>query len=166
MSQPGTDLETVIMKHKPPMAMVLCAALVVGLAGCSRKTEANRELENAAKAMEQAPPDQQPAATGQPAQQAPAVPAAAPSTAEIPQSPVQQVNQAMAAYKSGDYEDAVTRLHTLRAKAAMSPQQTMALQDAMAAVMTDVYDRASKGDARAIQAVKQYKEMQTAPRGR
>jgi hypothetical protein len=34
----------------------------------------------------------------------------------------------------------------------------------MAAVMTEIYARAAKGDARAIQAVQQYEEMQTAGR--
>ena len=150
------------MKRDTPMALILCTALAVGLAGCGRRSEANRELENAAKAMEQAPPDQPQTAAPRPSQPASAVPAEATPAAEIAQSPVQQVNQALASYKNGDYEDAVTRLQKLRAKAAMSPAQNMALQDAMAAVMTEIYDRASKGDVRAKQAVKQYEEMQTA----
>jgi hypothetical protein len=40
----------------------------------------------------------------------------------------------------------------------------MAVQDAVAAVMGEVYGMAAKGDARAIQAVKQYEQMQTMPR--
>ena len=166
MSANPTDLVAANMKRNLPKAIVLCAVLAAGFAGCSRQTDANRELEKAAKAMEQAVPDPQPAVAVQPAPQALSAQNAAPSAAEIPQSPVQQVNQALASYKNGDYEDAVTRLQKLRAKAAMSPAQNMALQDAMAAVMTDIYDRASKGDARAKQAVKQYEEMQTAPRTR
>ena len=43
----------------------------------------------------------------------------------------------------------------------MTAQQRMALNDAMAAVMTDIYAQAAKGDQRAIQAVKQYEKMQT-----
>ena len=73
----------------------------------------------------------------------------------------QQMNQAMAAYKSGNLEDTVTRLQTLRAAPAISPQQRVAVNDATAAVMADIYARAAKGDAGAMQAVKQYEQMQT-----
>jgi hypothetical protein len=34
----------------------------------------------------------------------------------------------------------------------------------MAAVMTEIYGQAAKGDARAMQAVKQYEQMQTQSR--
>jgi hypothetical protein len=68
------------------------------------------------------------------------------------------MSQAMTLYKNGEYENAVTRLQTLRDRATLSPQQNMALQDAMAAVMTDIYSRAANGDARAQQAVKQYEQ--------
>jgi hypothetical protein len=44
----------------------------------------------------------------------------------------------------------------------MSAQQNMAVQSAMAAVMTDIYTRAANGDARAQQAVKQYEASKTA----
>lgn len=74
------------------------------------------------------------------------------------------MNQAIAAYKSGNLEDAVTRLQKLRATPVMTPQQRIALNDAMAAVMTEIYSLAAKGDTRAIQAVKQYEQMQTKPR--
>ena len=70
------------------------------------------------------------------------------------------MNEALAAYKNGNYQDAVTRLQVMRAKAAMSPQQRMALQDAMGAVMTEVYALAAKGDARA-QAVKATREYES-----
>jgi hypothetical protein len=43
----------------------------------------------------------------------------------------------------------------------MPPQQRLAMNDAMAAVMSDIYTLAAKGDSRAIQAVKQYEQMQT-----
>ncbi len=68
------------------------------------------------------------------------------------------MNQAMTLYKSGDYPNAMAHLQTLRQRSALSPQQNMAVQDAMAAVMTDIYTRASKGDARAQQAVKEYEQ--------
>jgi hypothetical protein len=70
----------------------------------------------------------------------------------------------LAAYKSGDLQDAVTRLQKLRATPVMTPQQRIALNDAMAAVMSEIYGLAAKGDARAIAAVKQYEELQTKPR--
>jgi hypothetical protein len=70
----------------------------------------------------------------------------------------------MASYWVGNLEDAVTRLQKLRATPVMSPQQRMALNDAIAAVMGDTYARAERGDSRAIQAVKQYERMQTSGR--
>ena len=45
----------------------------------------------------------------------------------------------------------------------MTPEQRMAMQDAVAAVMGEIYGLAEKGDARAIQAVRQYEQMQTRP---
>ncbi len=71
------------------------------------------------------------------------------------------MKQAVDAYKGGQLEDAVTRLQKLRATPTMTAQQRMALNDAMAAVMTDIYAQAAKGDARAIAAVKRYEQMQT-----
>jgi hypothetical protein len=59
-------------------------------------------------------------------------------------------------------EDAVTRLQLLRATPALSPEQRMALQDSIAAVMTEIYSLAEKGDPRAIAAVAQYEKLQTA----
>lgn len=70
------------------------------------------------------------------------------------------MSEAMASYKGGNLTDAVTQLQRLRAQSVITPEQRMALQDAMAAVMTDIYGRAAKGDARAQQAVKQYELMQ------
>jgi hypothetical protein len=52
-------------------------------------------------------------------------------------------------------------LQKLRATPVMTPQQRIALNDAMAAVMGEIYVLAAKGDARAQQAVKQYEKMQT-----
>lgn len=90
-------------------------------------------------------------------------PAASPPTPGAPQAPApaQEMQQAVQAYKGGQFEDAVVRLQRLRATPAMSAQQRMALNDAMAAVMTDIYALAAKGDPRAVQAVKQYEQLQT-----
>jgi hypothetical protein len=149
------------MKKSFPTTMVLCASLAVAAFGCRQKMDATSELEKAASALAKEEPAQPPApAPSQPAEplQPSSVPAAPPAPA-----PAQQMSQALAAYKAGDFEDAVTRLQKLRATRVMTPQQRMALNDAMAAVMTDIYSLAAKGDSRAIQAVKQYEEMQTMP---
>ncbi len=136
------------MKNNFLIIIVLGASLVVASTGCNRKTDVNTELEKAAGSLAKTEPVQ----TASPASSQPLSPAPA---------PLQQMNQAKAAYKAGDLEDSVTRLHNLRATAVLTPEQRMALQDAMAAVMTDIYTRAAKGDSRAIQAVKRYEQMQT-----
>ncbi len=147
------------MKSNFGWAIRLTAILAVAFTGCSKKTDASAEMEKAASALataEQplaAAPEPTPAA--QPLQPTPA-PEAAPSPA-----PAQQMSQALVAYKAGNLEDAVTRLQKLRAMPTMTPQQRMAMNDAMAAVMSDIYILAAKGDSRAIQAVKQYEQMQT-----
>ena len=127
--------------------------MLVIAAGCSRKTDASSELSKAANALEQAPPPDPAPTQPEVAQPAQPQPTATP--------PAQEMKQALAAYKGGNLEDAVTRLQKLRATPAMTPQQRIALNDAMAAVMTEIYDLAAKGDARAIQAVAQYERMQT-----
>lgn len=149
------------MKINFPTLVVCGASLLVPLVGCSRKGDASTELEKAASVMEQPAPAQPPAPapaavqTEQPAQPEPAPTAAPP--------PAQEMRQAVAAYKSGDLQDAVTRLQKLRATPVMSPQQRIALNDAMAAVMSEIYSLAEKGNARAIQAVKKYEDLQTQP---
>jgi hypothetical protein len=82
--------------------------------------------------------------------------------AETPfMNPSQQVKSAIDDYKAGKMEDAVTRLQLLRAMPALSPQQRMALQDSIAAVMTEIYAMAEQGDPRAKAAIVQYERMQT-----
>jgi hypothetical protein len=139
------------MNRNLPILIIWCAALV-GISACSRKTDASSELTKAASALEQTPPP-----TAAPAQRE----VAAPVRAQPAAPPAQEMKQALEAYKGGNLEDAVTRLHRLRATPALTPQQRIALNDAMAAVMTEIYDLAAKGDARAIQAVAQYERMQT-----
>ena len=135
--------------------MIGCVTLAVLFAGCSGEPDANIELEKAARALEQADAGQSATAPAQPV---------ATVTATTQQTPSQQMSQAMTLYKNGEYENAMTRLQTLRERATLSAQQNMALQDAMAAVMTDIYTRASKGDARAQLAVKQYEASKNMPR--
>lgn len=158
------------MKRNILRVMVWGVVPALTIIGCGQKTDPESELKKAVNAMEQAAPTANPA----PAEPAP-TPIAQPIqpirptqpttvVAPPPVPPAQQMQQAMASYKAGNYEDAVTRLQRLRTKAAMTPQQRMALQDAMAAVMTEVYTLAAKGDARAIQAVKQYEQMRNARR--
>ncbi len=125
----------------------LLAAIAVILIAC-QKHDPMIELEKAAAAMAQT-------------EAAPAAPDAGPGLVPASPPPAKQVQQAMADYKAGKMEDAVTRLQLLRATPVLSPQQRMALQDSVAAVMTEVYALAEKGDARAIAAVAQYEKMQT-----
>jgi hypothetical protein len=137
---------------------VACGLIITGvLTGCSKKTDVNAELENAAKEL-QASPIASPVPSSQPIQAAQPV---TPSESQPALAPAQEMNQAMASYKSGNLEDAVTRLQKLRAQTAMTPQQLIAIQNATAAVMGEVYALAAKGDARAKQAVQQYERMQT-----
>jgi len=130
-------------------AVAALTVLGVALVGCSKQPDAAQELERAAQEMQAEPPP---------------APAPAPvyhNAQPVPvQPPAQQMNDALASYKNGNYQDAVTRLQVLRSKAAMTPQQRMALQDAMAAVMTEIYTKAAQGDPRAQQAVKDYERMQ------
>ena len=135
---------------------VLCASLAIAPLGCGRKAQPAPPpppVTEAAQPVPEATPA--PAApTYQATQPAPPPPA---TSAAVPA----QMNQAMAVYKAGNLEDAVTRLQKLRAATALTPQQRMALNDSMAAVMGEIYALAAKGDARAIAAVKQYEQMQT-----
>lgn len=145
------------MKNNLGWVVLLTAALAVAGTGCSKKADASAELEKAASTLANAEPTPAPAAApAQPAQPVPASPAP-----EAAPAPAQQLSQAMVAYKAGQLEDAVTRLQKLRAMPTMTPQQRMAMNDAMAAVMAEIYTLADKGDSRAIQAVRQYEQMQT-----
>jgi len=66
----------------------------------------------------------------------------------------------MTVYKGGNYEDAIARLQKLRAQPARTPQEAMAIQDAVAGVMGELYALAAKGDARAQQAINHYQRLQ------
>ncbi len=145
------------MKRNFRWGGLLGATLAVALPGCNKQTDANSELEKAATTMANAEPA--PALAAAPSQ--PAQPLQPAPAAEASPAPAQQMSQAMVAYKAGNLEDAVTRLQKLRAMPTMTPQQRIAMNDAMAAVMTDIYSLAAKGDGRAIQAVKQYELLQT-----
>ena len=138
------------MKKSFPTIMVLCASLAVAAFGCRQKTDAKSELEKAASTFARAEP-------AQPAQ--PLQPSPVPADAAAP-APAQEMNQALAAYKAGNLEDAVTRLQMLQAtRGVMTPEQRMALNHALAAVMTETRSLAAKGDARAIQAIEQYQAI-------
>lgn len=118
--------------------------------GCRKTTPVikSADFESAADKFTAAPPPPAPEITSAPA-------------ASAPPALAQEMKQAVQAYKGGQFEDAVARLQSLRAQPVMSAQQRMALNDAMAAVMADIYAMAAKGDQRAIQAVKQYEKLQT-----
>ena len=144
------------MKFFTLFVFFLCFAAL--LAGCGGKKDANTELQKAAAAMAEGDPAPSAAAI-EPVQQATAAAPAA-QTAPAP-TPAQEMNHAMTAYKAGDLDDAVRRLQKLRATPVLAAEKRMALNDATAAVMAEIYALADKGDTRAIQAVKLYEEMQT-----
>jgi hypothetical protein len=153
------------------VAVLLPALLLLGIPACSKKTDAKAELEKAAHelATATAPAEPAPEPAPEPAQPDPAVSAIpqapAEQTAAAPATPpAQQMQQALVAYKTGELEDAVTRLQKLRSVRSLTPQQRMAVQDSVAAVMTEIYSLAEKGNQKAIAAVKQYEQMQTMPR--
>jgi hypothetical protein len=127
------------------------AAIAVALSACHKKQDPVSELEKAAAAM--AAPETVPAA--------PAAPDAGPRPAPASLSPAKHVQQALADFKAGNMEAAVVRLQLLRATSVLSPEQRMALQDGVAAVMTEIYTLAEKGDPRAKAAVARYEQMQT-----
>ena len=127
------------------------AAIAVALSACHKKQDPVSELEKAAAAM--AASETEPAAPAAPDSRLRPAPASLP--------PAKQVQQALVDFKAGNMEDAVVRLQLLRAMAVLSPQQRMALQDGVAAVMTEIYTLAEKGDPRAKAAVVRYEKMQT-----
>jgi len=127
------------------------AAIAVAFSACHKNQDPVFELEKAAAAM--AAPETAPAA--------PAAPEAGPRPAPATPPPAKQVQQAITDFKAGNMEDAVVRLQLLRATSVLSPQQRMALQDSVAAVMTEIYTLAEKGDPRAKAAVVRYEQMQT-----
>lgn len=129
------------------------SALALGLSACQKNENPAGELEKAAAAMAKAP----------------AAPAPAPAAADSGNSlipteppPAKQMEDALADYKAGKMEDAVNRLQLLRGSTALSPEQRMAMQDGVAAVMRDLYARAEKGDAQAAAAVARYEKLQNA----
>jgi hypothetical protein len=135
------------MNEKISTATVVSLVLIMGVAGCGRKSvDAKTQIDQAAQAMAKAEASQPPPTT-----------TAAPTSAP---APARQMNEALTAYKSGNLEDAVTRFQTMRAHTAMSGEELMALNKAMSAVMGDIYARAAKGDVRAQQAVQEYQRLQ------
>ena len=117
--------------------------------GCGEKKDAKAQLEDAAnKFVAESPASAAPAPSGDIA-------------AAVAVAPSQQMREAVDAFKGGKLDDAVTRLQNLRATPVMTGAQRMALNDATAAVMNEIYGLAAKGDQRAIQAVKRYEQMQT-----
>jgi hypothetical protein len=148
------------MKIDLPIMMMFGATLALSACGCSRKSDAKTQMEKAVNALSAAEPA--PAAAPQVPSQ-PTQPVEATTTSQPAPAPSasQQMKEALAAYKAGNLEDAVTRLQKLRATPAMTPEKRIALNDAMGAVMTEIYSLAEKGDPRAKLAVKQYEQMQT-----
>lgn len=126
------------------LRLLLPLVVLVSLATACKKEDPVAALEKSAAELEKAPA-------------APAEGDAQPGPA-----PAEQVKQAVADFKAGKMEDAVTRLQLLRAQPVMTPEQRMALQDSIASVMQEIYAMALNGDARAKAAVAQYERLQTA----
>jgi hypothetical protein len=120
---------------------VSAALALVAVSGCHRQASPVGELEKTVAAMEKT------------------APAAAPDGNSA--APATELKAAIEEYKSGKMEEAVTRLQILRMQPTMTPEQRMSLQDSVAAVMTEVYELAQKGDPKAIAAVQAYERMQT-----
>ena len=145
------------MKILTPPVAALVAVFGVVTTSCSKKPNTDRALDEAVKALAQPDSAQQasPAVGQTPPPPATPIPTAAAAT------PVsQQMTQAVASYKSGHYEDAVVRLQWLRARKGNTAEQILALQEATAAVMGEIYARAARGDAAAQKAVKEYERLQ------
>ena len=125
------------------LRFLLPLLLTVSLATACKKEDPVAALEKSAADLEKTP--------------------AAPAEGDAPvgPAPAEQVKQAVADFKAGKMEDAVTRLQLLRAQPVMTPDQRMALQDSIASVMQEIYAMALNGDARAKAAVAQYERMQT-----
>ena len=152
------------MKMLNPFVPAMAAVLVISAVGCHQQGDANAEMAKAVKALEQADAAQPPVPAPNSAPVAgSAAPLAQPSQQPVSTQPVaQQMSQAMASYKGGDYTDAIVRLQLLRTKV-KTPEQSMAIQDAVAAVMAELYVRAEKGDTKAQQAIKQWQEVRNKP---
>jgi hypothetical protein len=152
------------MMRVPLVRIVFCLSTLSLGSGCGHKTDVKTELDKTEAALAATetptPAAPSPEPTPEPTPSAPAEPVAIAQPA-LPTSPAQQMQLAIRSYKSGELEDAVVRLQKLRATPTLTSQQRMALQDSVAAVMTEVYTLASQGNERAVQAVKQYEEMQT-----
>ena len=148
------------MKNSLLLISLVTVGVTLAVSGCSRKSDAKSELEKAESALAKPEAGQPASAQPVPAPQSPAASTPTPPT-QPAAPPAQQMTAAIAAYKSGKLDEAVTRLQKLRATPALSPEQRIALNDAMAAVMAEIYALAAKGDSRAAQAVKQYEQMQT-----
>ncbi len=132
------------------IALALTVSIAI-LSGCGKKTDAATELSNTVKVLEK--PD--------PGQQASAPQVAAPQTPNSPPTqlpPAQQVSQALTSLKAGKYADTIIYMESARSNPNKSPAQMMAIQDAMASVMNDLYTRAANGDAAARAAINKYNE--------
>jgi|ERR1019366_1704794 outer membrane protein assembly factor BamD (BamD/ComL family) len=127
------------------------------LAGCHKKTTAASELEKVAQSFGKTNDSLKSVASSGNAS------ASGADTAGS-QSVNAQMNQAVALYKGGNYVNAVARLQSLQYKAPKTPEQTMSLLSAEAAVMNELNERAARGDAQAQEAIRQYTQRQNARR--
>lgn len=71
----------------------------------------------------------------------------------------QNVADATAAWKNGDYNQAVIKFHDTQKNSPMSGQQLIELNATIAKTMTDLYARAAKGDVQAKAAIAEYDRL-------
>lgn len=125
------------------LGTVLFFGSTIVLVGCTKKTDAGAELEKTIKELEQTKPALQ-------------APAQLQSSAQANQPAAGQLSLALIALKERKYTEVITQMELARSNPGKTPQQTIAIQDAMAAVMQDLYTRAANGDAAAKQAIEKH----------
>ena len=130
-------------------------ALLMGLAAttsCSKKKVNVSDLEKAFQATEASLPA------------AEASPASANQTPEVPLRTF--VEQASQAIKGNDYAGAIIPLQALRAQPNLTAEQLTTVQDTMAAVQTELAQKADRGDLAAQRALDQIRQSKRAFRQR
>ena len=124
-------------------------AVAAGLSGCGGEETATADP----KAIEQAFKDA-PAEAAAPASQESTTDSISISIGADGNVPVKALaGRAAAAMRKDDVQEAIVLLQTLRRARNLSPEQLGAVQDQMAALQSDLANRAASGDAKAKQAL-------------
>ena len=116
-----------------PFVLVLGSVTLLLLGGCDRKPGVKTSISQLEKAF---------AATAAPGQAAPPTPGSA-----LRADAKGYVQTALVAVRSNDYATAVAMLNAAVRAPGMTPDQFLAVQQAKNALLTDLLNRAEKGDA-------------------